>query len=80
MKLQLSELEQNACFQWECSPNDNQYRESWTFQMAQWAYNAEIQEMKFRPLGWEDPLEEGMANHSTILSWRIPWTAEPGKL
>ena len=48
--------------------------------MAQWAYNAEIQEMKFRRLGWEDPLEEGMANHSTILSWRIPWTEEPGKL
>ena len=29
-------------------------------------------------LGWEDPLEEGMATHSSILSWRIPWTEEPG--
>ena len=27
-------------------------------------------------LGWEDPLEEGMANHSSILAWRIPWTQE----
>ena len=28
-------------------------------------------------LGWEDPLEEGMATHSSILAWRIPWTASP---
>ena len=33
-----------------------------------------------RSLGWEDPLEEGMATHSNILSWRIPWTEEPGGL
>ena len=31
-------------------------------------------------LGWEDPLEEGMATHSSILAWRIPWTEEPGGL
>ena len=31
-------------------------------------------------LGWEDPLENGMATHSSILAWRIPWTEEPGKL
>ena len=31
-------------------------------------------------LGWEDPLEEGMATHSSILVWRIPWTEEPGEL
>ena len=29
---------------------------------------------------WEDPLEEGMATHSRILAWRIPWTEEPGGL
>ena len=29
-------------------------------------------------LGWEDPLEEGMATRSSILAWRIPWTEEPG--
>ena len=28
-------------------------------------------------LGWEDPLEKGMATHSSILAWRIPWTEEP---
>ena len=33
-----------------------------------------------RSLGWEDPLEEGMANHSSIFAWRIPWTEEPGGL
>ena len=31
-------------------------------------------------LGWEDLLEEGMATHSSILAWRIPWTEEPGRL
>ena len=31
-------------------------------------------------LGWEDPLEEGMATHSSILAWRIPWIGEPGGL
>ena len=31
-------------------------------------------------LGWEDPLEKGMATHSSILAWRIPWTHEPGRL
>ena len=33
-----------------------------------------------RSLGQEDPLEEGMATHSSILAWRIPWTGEPGGL
>ena len=31
-----------------------------------------------RSPSWEDPLEEGMATHSSILAWRIPWTEEPG--
>ena len=31
-----------------------------------------------RDMGWEDPLEEGMATHSSILAWRVPWTEEPG--
>ena len=33
-----------------------------------------------QPLGWEDPLEEGMATHSSIVAWRIPWTEQPGGL
>ena len=40
----------------------------------------EMQEMKVRSLGQEDPLEEEMATHSRILAWRIPWTEEPGGL
>ena len=31
-------------------------------------------------LGWEEPLEEGTATHSSILAWRIPWSEEPGEL
>ena len=37
-------------------------------------------EIWVRSLGWEDPLEEGMATHSSILAWRIPGTGEPGGL
>ena len=36
-----------------------------------------MQETWVLSLGWEDPLEKGMATHSSILSWRIPWTEEP---
>ena len=39
-----------------------------------------MQETWVRSLGWEDPLEEGMATDSRILVWRIPWTEEPGGL
>ena len=39
-----------------------------------------MQETQVRSLGWEDPLEKGMATHSNILAWRIPWTEEPGRL
>ena len=49
--------------------------------MAQTAKNPPVmQETWVRSLGWEDPLEEGMATHSSILAWRIPWTEEPGGL
>ena len=37
-------------------------------------------ETQVRFLSWEDPLEKGMAIHSSILAWRIPWTEEPGGL
>ena len=39
-----------------------------------------MQETQVQALGWEDPLEKGMATHSGILTWRIPWTEEPGRL
>ena len=52
--------------------------------MAQWLKNQpalqELQEWWVRSLGQEDPLEEGMATHSSILAWTIPWTEEPGGL
>ena len=37
-----------------------------------------MQETRVQSLGWEVPLEKGMASHSSILAWRIPWTEEPG--
>ena len=39
-----------------------------------------MQETQVPSLGQEDPLEKGMATHSSILAWRIPWTEEPGRL
>ena len=39
-----------------------------------------MQDTWVRSLGWEDPLEKGMATHSSILAWKIPWTEEPGGL
>ena len=40
----------------------------------------ETQDMRVQSLGQEDPLQEGVATHSSILDWRIPWTEEPGGL
>ena len=39
-----------------------------------------MQDMQVQSLDWEDPLEEEMATHSSILAWEIPWTEEPGSL
>ena len=45
--------------------------------MAQMVKNLPaMQETGVRSLGWEDPLEQGIATHSSILAWRIPWTEE----
>ena len=49
--------------------------------MAQMVKNPPVmQEMQSRSLGQEEPLEKGMATHSSILAWRISWTEEPGGL
>ena len=57
----------------------NQYETA--FQVAQWQRIClPMQEMWVRSLVWEDPLEEEMATHSSILAWRILWTEEPGGL
>ena len=38
------------------------------------------QETQVQSLGWEDPLEKGVAIHSSILAWRTPWAEEPGRI
>ena len=56
---------------------------SGAFLMSQWIKNPpamqETQETWVGSLGQEDPLEEEMTAHSSILAWRIPWTEEPGR-
>ena len=53
----------------------------WASLMTQTVKNLpEMQETQVQSLGWEDPLEKGMAAHSSILAWRIPWTEEPDGL
>jgi len=39
-----------------------------------------MKETWVQSLGWEDSLQKGMATHSSILAWKIPWTEEPGRL
>ena len=47
--------------------------------MAQLVKNPPAMQVAWvRSLGWEDPMEKGMATHSSILAWRIPWTEKPG--
>ena len=49
--------------------------------MAQWLQNLPaMQEIQIQSLGLEDPLEEGVGTHSTILAWEIPWTEKPSRL
>ena len=52
---------------------------SWAFLVAQMVKNLPaMQETWVQSLGREDPLEKGMATHSSILTWEIPWTEDPG--
>ena len=54
---------------------------SWTSLLAQMVKDPlAMWETWVQPLGLEDPLEEGMTTHSSILAWRIPWTERPGGL
>ena len=39
-----------------------------------------MQDTSVQSLGWEDPLENEMASHSSILTWEVPWTEKPGRL
>ena len=48
------------------------------FPVAQVVKNLPVKETRVQSLGREDPLEEGMATHSSVLAWRIPWTEGPG--
>ena len=53
----------------------------WVFLVAQMVKKwPAMQEMLVQSVDWKDPLEKGMATHSNILAWRIPWTEEPGGL
>ena len=53
----------------------------WTSLLAQMVMNLpRVQETQVRSPVWENPLEKGMATHSSIPAWRIPWTDEPGSL
>ena len=57
------------------------YPSIWVSLVAQMVKNPPaLQETWLWSVAWEDPLEEGMATHSSILTWRMPWTEEPGGL
>ena len=57
------------------------YSIAWATLVAQTVKNPKAMRGTWvQSLGWEDPLEEGMATHSSILAWKNPWTEEPGRL
>ena len=71
-------------------PESGRFPEEWLGYPLQYSWASLVAQMvKILPamwetwvpsLGWEDPLEKGMATHSSTLSWEIPWTEEPGRL
>ena len=62
-------------------PNINVIPGDWASLVAQMVKNLPAMwETWIRSLGWEDPLEEGMVTHSSVLAWEISWTEEPGGL
>ena len=65
----------------------NKHTHTHTHRVTVWLKVAQLvknppskQETWVRSLGWEDPLEEDLATHSSIFAWGIPWTEEPGRL
>ena len=61
--------------------NQNCNPDMWDSLVTQTVKNPpEMRETWVLSLGWDDPLEKGTANHSSILAWRIPWIEEPGGL
>ena len=70
------------CFQRELCYHalQDSWRHVWSLVVQMVKNIPAMQETKLWPLGREDPLEKGMATHSGILAWRIPWTEEPGGL
>ena len=77
---------------WEASGNLAGQTSAWSHRQNTVPFSSSLSEslvtqmvknlpvMQFQSLGWEDPLEKGMAAHSSILAQRIPWTEEPGGL
>ena len=60
---------------------NERYFQQQDFPVAQMVKNVpEVQEIRIWSLGQEDPLEKGIATHSSILAWRIPWAEKPGGL
>ena len=52
----------------------------WWLRVQNTPAKEKMQETWFPSLDWEDPLEEGMATHFSVLAWRIPWKEEAGEL
>ena len=77
----MNETDKNLCFSGACVLVESNRHVMVASLVAQTVKNLPtMRETWFPPLGCEDPLEKGMATHSSILAWRIPWTEEPGGL
>ena len=75
--MQQAHWEQDLCLIYLCIP----IMPNWASLAAQrLKHLPPMREIRVRSLGWEDPLEKEMVNHSSILAWRIPWTEKPCRL
>ena len=78
-ELSLSQIwPMEAPLNWLLYPSDVPLLFLWVSLVAQMVKN--LPAMRVQSLAWEDPLEKGMATHSSILAWKIPWTEEPDEL
>ena len=73
LKLNIPSLRSQDLYLDLCTSRASQVAQAVKTLLAMW-------EIWVRSLRWEDPLDEGMATHSSILAWRIPWTEEPDRL
>ena len=80
VKMSVTQLCPTLCDSMDYSLPASSVRGILQARILEWVTIPFLQEAPVQTLGWRDPLEKGMATHSSVLAWRIPWTEEHGGL